>query len=198
MKERRDGGRIIFEDAPVIVPAVFGAAASFVLGRFVLIQFGLVEPEHPSWTLLLTAAISLGCALVFFRRDSTIFDEAARSLTWSKWTPLGRTGGTIAYDDITGVTVETMSGSESVPSARVVVHTATDTVPLTAHYSASLDRWEPVAIRIRQLVGLSAADLTEDSLRAMVAKGRKIDAIRHLRLKTGMSLADAKHAVEQL
>ena len=198
MKERRDGDRIIFEDAPVVVPAVFGLAALFVLGRFVLIQLGLVVPEHPSWTLLLTAAISLGCALVFFRRDSTIFDEAARSLTWSKWTPLGRTGGAIAYDEITGVTVETMSGSETVPSARVVVHTATDTVPLTAHYSASLDRWEPVAIRIRQLVGLGTADLTEDSLRAMVAQGRKIDAVRHLRLKTGMSLADARHAVERL
>ena len=162
-----------------------------------LIQLGLVVPEHPSWTLLLTAAISLGCALVFFRRDSSIFDGAARSLSWSKWTPLGRTGGTIAYDDITGVTVETMSGSETVPSARVVVHTATDTVPLTAHYSASPDRWEPAAIRIRQLVGLGATDLTEDSLRAMVAQGRKIDAIRHLRLKTGMSLADARHAVER-
>ena len=30
MKERRDGDRIIFEDAPVVVPAVFGAAALFV------------------------------------------------------------------------------------------------------------------------------------------------------------------------
>ena len=83
-----------------------------------------------------------------FSRDRTVFDDAARRLTWSKWTPLGRTGGTVAYDEVTSVTVETMSGSETVPSARVAIHTATDKIPLTGMYSASLDQWEPVATRI--------------------------------------------------
>ena len=198
MKERRDGNKTVFEEAPVVIPVTFGAAALFVLIRLVLVHLGHIETDDPVWAMPLIAAISLAGALAFLRRDKTVFDDAARRLTWSKWTPFGRSGGTVAYDEVTSVTVETMSGSESVPSARVAIHTASDKIPLTGHYSASLDQWEPVATRIRQFVGLSAADLTEDSLRAMVAEGRKIDAIRHLREKSGMSLADAKHAVEQL
>ena len=198
MKERRDGDKTIFEDAPGVIPAVFGAAALFVLGQFLLVLLGMIETEHPVWTMPVIATISLGCALVFFRRDRNTFDAAARRLIWSKWTPLGRTSGMVSYDDITNVTIETMSGIDSASTARVVIHTAADKIPLTVHYSASIASWEPVAIRIRQLVGLSTADVTNDSLRAMVAEGRKIDAIRHLREKSGMSLADAKHAVEQL
>ena len=198
MKERRDGDKTIFNDAPGFLPAVFGAAGLFVLGQFVLVLFGMIETEHPVWAMPVVAALSLGCTLFFFRRDSNTFDGAARRLIWSKWTPLGRTGGTVAYDDITNVTVETMSGMDSTSTARVVIHTAADKIPLTVHYSASLESWEPVATRIRQLVGLSTANLTDDSLRALVAEGRKIDAIRHLREKSGMSLADAKHAVERL
>jgi len=198
MKERRDGDKTTFDDAPGVIPAVFGAAALFVLGQFILVLFGMIETEHPVWTMPLIATISLGFALFFFRRDSNTFDGAARCLTWSKWSPLGRTGGTVAYDDIQNVTVETMSGMDSTSTARVVIHTVADKIPLTVHYSASLDSWEPVATRIRQLVGLNTADLTDDSLRALVAEGRKIDAIRQLREKSGMSLADAKPAVEGL
>jgi ribosomal protein L7/L12 len=48
------------------------------------------------------------------------------------------------------------------------------------------------------VIGLETKDLTEDSVRAMVAAGRKIDAIRLLRIRNRLGLKEAKVEVERL
>jgi hypothetical protein len=198
MKVRKDGAKVVIEEKPVIVPAVFAVSSIVLLGIAISIQLGFMAHEQPAWAAFLLSVFTAGIAAVFFRRERNVFDSDTRRLTWSKWTLLRRTGGTIPFVDITSIAIESQSSSETVPSCRITVRTNTEAVPLSRFYSGSVPSHEPIAELVRSLVGLGSQDLTQDSVQAMVAAGHKIDAIRFLRIKKGLSLEDAKKEVERL
>jgi len=198
MKVSRDNGALIVEESPVVVPVVFGASAIVLLVPAVLISLGLYEHEQPAWAALLVALLSTAIAVVFLCRDHNRFDSQSGQLTWSKRTLFGTSGGTVPFQDITSITIETQSTSETIPSARIVVHTPSVVVPLTRHYSGSVASHEPLAALLRGAVELANDRLIEDSLKALVQAGRKIDAVRLLRLKEGIGLTEAKERVDRL
>lgn len=198
MKVREAGAKLIVEDRPFVVPGVFALSAIVLVGIGIGIQFGYVEHEQPAWQAFVSSALSAAVAIVFFSRERNIFDPEARQFSWSKWNLLRETRGTIAFADITSVTLQTTSSTETVPSCRITVHTKTGTVPLSRFYSSSVEVQEPTAELVRAVIGLKTKDLTEDSVRAMVAAGRKIDAIRFLRIRNGLGLKEAKEEVERL
>ena len=198
MKVREVGTKLIVEDRPFVVPAVFALSAIVLAGIGIGIQFGYIEHEQPAWQAFASSALSAAVAMVFFSRERNIFDPEAGQFRWSKWNLLRETRGAIPFADITSVTLETSSSSETVPSCRITVHTTTDAVPLSRFYSSSAAIQEPTAELIRSVIGLETKDLTEDSVRAMVAAGRKIDAIRLLRIRNRLGLKEAKVEVERL
>ena len=55
-----------------------------------------------------------------------------------------------------------------------------------------------MAARLRSTLGLTGAATGEDDLRALVAQGRHIDAIRQLREAKGLGTTDAKAEIDRL
>jgi len=74
LKETLDGRAVIFEDRPVVLPAIFGVAAAFLAGHAVVRYEALLDGEHEALGLIFSALFSALGAALFFRRDRFVFD----------------------------------------------------------------------------------------------------------------------------
>lgn len=198
LKEAPDGRSIVFEDRPLVLPAIFGAAATFLAGHAVVQYQALLDGEKEALGLIFSALFAALAAALFFRRDYFVFDLDRRRLSWRKWSLFKRSAGAVDFAEIAGVTVESMSGSEGGASYRIALRTPAGALPLTETYSGDNNTWQPMAARLRTVLGMTAAAGDDDDLRALVAQGRHIDAIRQLREARDLSLTDAKAEIDRL
>lgn len=197
LKEASDGRTVFFEDYPVVLPAIFAAAAAFLASHALVRYQALLGGEKEALGLIFSALFSALTGALFFRRDHFFFDLEQRRLSWRKWSLFKRSAGAVDFAEISGVSVESMSGSDGGASYRVALRTPDGSLPLTETYSGDSDTWQPLAERLRTLLGLTAAS-GDDDLRALVAQGRHIDAVRQLREAKGLSLTDAKAEIDRL
>lgn len=105
------------------------------------------------WTVVVGAASLLGLAgleVSHFR-----FDVPARRLDWSRRTPFRRSSGTLAFDRITGISMELMRSSSGSGGGgrRIDLHTPDGIVPVTSSYSGFYGGQLRIAQRISALVG---------------------------------------------
>ena len=142
-------------------------------------------------------------ALVLSENSRFTFDRRRRLATWQlRWAFSTKTG-TLPFDQIETVVVETPIGDEGVPSRRAVIKTAGRDIPLSVGYRPDGDgECLALAIRIRAFIGcdsdltMSSDDVIMDSVRAALRAGRTLDAIRLVRQHRGLSLEEAKKLVD--
>ena len=100
------------------------------------------------------------------------------------------------------LTVQTAIGStKTTPLVRLALVTDERDIPLSMAYAGGMRReYEELAIRIRRVMQMNAepTDLLLDSLRAALAQGRKLDAIKLVRMTKDVTLEEAQQFVEQL
>lgn len=198
LKEAPDGRTVVFEDRPVVLPAIFAAAAAFLAGQALVHYQALLAGEWDALGMAFSALFSALVAALFFRSDRFVFDLERRRLSWRKWSLLRRRAGAVDFAEISGVTVESMSSGEGGSSYRIALQTPDGALPLTETYSGDNDTWQPLAARLRSLLGMTTAATGDDDLRALLAQGRTIDAIRQLREARGLSMTDAKAEIDRL
>ena len=107
--------------------------------------------------------------------------------------------GSIPFDQVAGVFAEQPIGDSGIPSRRVVLRTVGGSiVPLTTGYRPDVDgEILKASERIRIMVARGeTAPPTE--IESLIAAHRTIDAIRRLRERDGLSLEDAKRAIDAL
>jgi ribosomal protein L7/L12 len=75
--------------------------------------------------------------------------------------------------------------------------TGTGEIPISIAYEHS-DKNEVIAERMRVFLNMSSKTLIVDSIKASIANGKDIDAIRLLREKSGISLNEAKAIVTKI
>jgi hypothetical protein len=150
--------------------------------------------------LLGSAATCLLVALVFFERAWFQFTPAARTVVWRRRWALRQRSGTMPFDAIGSVLVERPIGDTGTPSRRVVLKmSAGEEIPITVGYRPDPDRAVlHIADRIRVVLGHETGATHMHNVRALIAAGRVIDAIRVLREEEGLSLAEAKRRVQEL
>ena len=197
IKERQDGPRTVFEYMPLLIPALLAATSAYLMWVAVSGAFGLAETDQPAWIAALGASCLLVVAAWFCRREQMIFDAGTRTVSWSKWSLRDRTGGDIPFDQVQHVIVEA-TGGDGVMSYRLVVETAGERIPMTSHFAGNPDHWEPVAERLRRVIGLKVDDPANADARALIAAGKKAEAIRMLTEAKAMSIAGAASLAEQL
>lgn len=197
IKERQDGAKTVFEYTPLLIPALLTVTSSYLMWLAVNSALGMVETGQPAWLAALGAVGLLAVAAWFCRREYMMFDAETRTMTWSKWSLRARSGGEVGFDEITHLIVE-MTGSDGVLSHRLVVQTRDDSIPMTSHFAGNPDHWEPVAERLRRMIGLKVDDTTNDTARVLIAEGKMTDAVRMLCDAKGMSVAGATSLVQQL
>jgi len=191
MRLKRDGSRLVFEDRPFVAPAVLGAAAMLMAYR--LWQWA----ETGGWTYgtiglgLGTLALAAG-AFLLAGGSRFVFDRTTGWLTWSRRTGPVRRGGTLPIADIetVGVTGEGCAFLHLRDGARLV---------LTIGRAGGEAEWADITAGIRLYLGLNRSGGTlTDTVAGMLRAGRKPEAIRLVRLETGLDRAAAKATVENI
>jgi hypothetical protein len=121
-------------------------------------------------------------------------------LTWSRRWALRQRSGSIPFGSIRSVLVERPIGDHGTPSRRIVLKTIHgEDIPVTVGYRPDGDGTVlDIASRIRTLLGHGTETTHLQNVKALIAAGKTIDAIRVLREEEGLSLVDAKRRVEEL
>jgi hypothetical protein len=142
----------------------------------------------------------LGVAVVMFETTRFRFDPFRRRIEWERRWAWSRRSGTLAFGDVRHVAVEVPIGDNGVPSRRIVLHLiGGEMIPVTVGYRPDADQQiARGAESVRVMLGHAARPSPDDTIRALVASGRTIDAIKMLVEEERLSLSDAKARVDQL
>lgn len=197
MRERTRGKTVIFEERPIALPGFIFAFAVVLAGYAAgFVQGGDFTSGEIEWPPLLVAFAMMGFALVFLRRERFEFDTFRRRLRWHKSSPFGSSSGELSFDEISDVLVEELRDTDS-SSFRLCLRKKDGLLPFTAAYSGNRAHWEPLAARMRAVLGLAQPEA--DALaRAFIEEGRIIDAVKHIRAERGLDLAAAKAEADRL
>lgn len=189
-------GRLVFQVRSPLQNAV-GGLGLFFLG-WLIVHWLTRHPNHERMIGLIGASITCLLFLLLSETSDFIFDAGTGRLSWTRRVGLVRRAGTVPFEDIEHVVIRAALGSDSVaPSQRIVLLTRNGELPLTASYSPS-DAHAENAERLLAFLGRTRGDHLLDSVNALVAAGRDVDAIRELRLARGMSLTDAHAEVARI
>ena len=148
------------------------------------------------------SAFFLLCFAICFERTRFEFDPAEGSIHWFRKGIFSTKTGRLSFSQVTSVVLQTSLGSDvTCPSSRLALVTEGGELPLCRAYDGGTgEAYETIAAGIRSLLNLSSisSDIVLDSVRAAVEQGRKIDAIRLLRIHKRMTLAEAKAFIDTL
>jgi hypothetical protein len=141
-----------------------------------------------------------GAALVMFETTRFRVNPFRRVIEWERRWAWQHHAGTLAFDDIRFVAIEVPIGDVGVPSRRIVLHTTAGAlIPVTAGYRPDADdQIARAAESLRVMLGHAARPATAETVRALVASGRKVDAIKLLVEEEKLSLSEAKARIDAL
>jgi hypothetical protein len=144
-------------------------------------------------------ATCLVASLVLFERSVFIVDPRIRLITWQRRRAWTRREGSVRFDEVKAVAVQTPIGDTGIPSRRIAFMTAGGELPISVSYSPDHDdECLRIAARVQTALGHAAGPSTSENVRALLASGRTMDAIRQLRQEDGLSLEEAKRRVDEL
>ncbi|HEX3985548.1 MAG TPA: hypothetical protein VHX13_02970 [Acidobacteriaceae bacterium] len=154
--------------------------------------------------LILAVFFAIG-ALVWLRKATVIFDAAQRAVRWRRMRFFRSASGTVPFSEIAGIGTETTSGSGGSTLYRLTILTGQQPIPFTDTFGAGRDRWTHIrdtAQRfLRTIPGTSlpapGSDL-DASLRSLLLRGRRVEAIRLLQTADHLDLSAATQRVNQL
>jgi hypothetical protein len=204
--EDRDGSLVVTHGSRPLERAL-PATGLVALAGAVVARVGVTPgSELATWLLLLAGFLVAGGLLC--ERSRFVFDPARRTVEWRRRFLLRERGGSVPFDAIEQVELQTPIGDDGVPSRRVCLRRKDGgELPLTIGYSVDADDAKlALAHRLRELLGVSAApfepaagdSMVLDDVVQLARAGRKIEAIKRVRMASGVSLAEAKQRVEEL
>jgi hypothetical protein len=200
---RQNASEIVVADSSLSVFAICGGAALFLL------VFAL---WHGQYRTLIAGACLLLFALLWLRKSTFVFDRATQSIRWTRFRT-GRTEtGTIPFAEVRDICVEATSSGSANTICRLSIQTAAGTTPMSDAYSGSQHH---AAIVRDTLLGFMRVDAAakpvaptnndadraqqlNNSIRALLSQGKKIDAILLVRQSEHLDLTEATFRVNQV
>lgn len=145
-------------------------------------------------------ATLLGVAAVMHETARCRVDPFHRIIEWDRRWAFQHRSGTLRFGDVRHVAIETPIGDEGVPSRRIVFHLHDGAmIPVTAGYRTDGDNQiANAAEAVRALMGHDSKPPIDDVVRALVASGRKVDAVKVLLQEEKLSLSEAKSRIDAL
>jgi hypothetical protein len=145
-------------------------------------------------------ATLIGVAVVMFETTHFRVDPFKRVIEWQRRWAWQRREGRLAFGEVRLVALERPLGDHGVPSHRIVLHTTGgEMIPVTVGYRPDGDKQiAGAAESLRVMLGHAAKPPVADAVRALVASGRTLDAIKLVIEEEKLSLADAKQRVNDI
>jgi hypothetical protein len=198
LDERGDGTLIVTYDSQGLTRFMLAATVLFLAVAGYDVFIGARGTDRLIG-LLASATTCLLVALVFFERAWFEFAPGSRTVTWRRRWALQQRSGSISFASIRSVLVERPIGDEGTPSRRITLKTINGDIPITVGYRPDADGLVlQIASRLRALLGHATGASHIHNVKALVAAGKTLEAIRVLREEEGLSLVDAKRRVEEI
>jgi hypothetical protein len=149
--------------------------------------------------LLGSAATTFLIGFVMSERSRFRVDPVRRRIEWEQGWAFRTRSGSIAFDEVRHVSLETPIGDSGVPSRRVILHLIDGTTkPITVGYRPDGDfAITHGADLLKRALGHSKSAPLETA-RLLLASGKKFEAIRVLVDQEGLSVSEAKKRVDRL
>jgi hypothetical protein len=199
LDERGDGSIVVTYDSTTLARlALVGAGVFLAVAGYDV--FAGARGTERLVGLLGAAATCLLIAIVLLERTWFQFAADTRTLTWRRRWALRERSGSVPFGSIQSVLVERPIGDDGTPSRRITLKTTSgEEIPITVGYRPDGDGMVlQIASRIRLVLGHDAGATHLHNVRALMAAGRTIDAIRVLREEEGLSLVEAKRRIEEM
>lgn len=150
----------------------------------------------------LPSGVILAIGAVWFLRTEVILDNVRRQAQWTRRRLFWVKSRTVAFDDIQGVVMATSIGQNNEQTYRLEIVTSQGSVPMSDTYSGGKQSHEKLQATILRFLGLEAGEagrtLDEETIRSLLAQGRRIDAIQLLCSKKGVGLTAATKMIETI
>ncbi|MGA7771251.1 MAG: hypothetical protein WCA27_34070 [Candidatus Sulfotelmatobacter sp.] len=197
--QRNTEGVLVVQNSTLWLSAVFG-----VVG-LVMIAAAFFSGDKR----LAAPALVMGLfAVLCLSKYTFVFDSTQRMVRWQIMRFGKRRAGSMPFDDVKDVVLQSEPGKSGRPTYRLAMLTAEGPMPLSSGYGDTSDRCLALQSQILQLLrpgqavaaaapASSIAAHLESSVRTLVAQGRKIDAIKLL-TSMGMNLTEAKQRVDEI
>jgi hypothetical protein len=145
-------------------------------------------------------ATCVGAAAVMYETARWRVDPCHRRIEWDRRWAFQHRSGTLSFGEVRHVAIEVPIGDDGVPSRRVVLHMQDGSmIPVTVGYRPDVDnRITSAAEALRALLGHDAKPSVDEVVRALLASGRKVDAVTVLVEQERLSLSDAKARIDAL
>jgi hypothetical protein len=150
-------------------------------------------------------------SFLFWRREIVTFDAGRQQTEWVRRRAFSVASGTVPFSEITGIGMETTSGSHGELSYRLTILTRDKPVPMSDVYYGNQGHYESIRQEILGFLhldssaakpGESAAQCggidDEPSVISLLKQGRRIDAIELVRSMQKLSLTEATNRVAAL
>jgi hypothetical protein len=154
--------------------------------------------------LILAIFFAIG-ALVWLRQSTIAFDAAEHTVHWRRMRFFRSACGSVPFAEIIGIGTETSSGSGGSTLYRLTLLTGQQPIPFTDSFGAGREHWailRDVTQRFLQThrgAPLPAPGSALDaSLRSLVLRGRRVEAIRLLETAEHLDLTSATERVNHL
>jgi hypothetical protein len=153
--------------------------------------------------LILAIFFAVG-ALVWLRKATVVFDAGQGAVRWRRMRFFRSASGTVPFSEIAGIGTETSSGSGGSTLYRLTLVTGQKPIPFTDTFGGGRDRWaglRETAQRFLQAhrgTPLPPPAHLDDSLRTLLRRGRKLEAVRLLEAVEHLDLTTATQRVNQL
>lgn len=159
------------------------------------------------------AGFLVACSLICIRKTCFVFDARERVVRWKNLRFLKASTGSVAFDEIREIGIESSSGgSEGRSGYRLTILTSSGSIPLSYSYGSESDKYATMRETILSFLkpdsrkAASTPEMAaqegiaglEPSIPELVRAGRKIDAIALLRSMKKMSLSEAKQRVDDV
>ena len=145
-------------------------------------------------------ATCAGAAAVMWETARWRVDPSSRRIDWDRRWAWQHRSGTLQFTDVRYVAIEVPIGDEGIPSRRIVLHMHDGSMmPLTAGYRVDGDNHiVQAAESVRSLLGHTPKPTPDEVVRALLASGRNVDAVKILVEEEKLSLSDAKARLDAL
>jgi hypothetical protein len=144
-------------------------------------------------------------AFLFWRREIVTFDAARQQAQWSRRRAFKAAGGTIAFNDIKGISIDsTSTDSRGNLTYRLSILTTASPVPMSDGYAGNWAHYDKLRTQILEFLHIEVDEQSspgladEAAIRLLLQQGRRVDAIQRLRSCQPISLAEANARVNAI
>ena len=173
-----------------IMAGILGLVVAGIAIYYWLTYMGTVQ-ERIYYGQAGAAITLLLIAVVLFDKTTFMFDRGQRRMYWKRRTVFSNKSGSVDFDDIKAIIIQSISDNDNHASLRVAVITNRETLPLGKAYTSNSTDIIDIASFLNQWVLDRQANLVVESAKAALAQNCKTSALKILRHAYPLSLNEA-------